>query len=60
MVALKVIGRPDCDLMIGILMVHINVNLLMALDYLYKVQNPDLVLDEMGSFGIKWIHSALP
>lgn len=32
----------------------------MPLACLHKVHEPDLVLEEMGSFVVKWAHSALP
>lgn len=51
-------------MMIDTLLVNISANLLMAVELalanLCKVQEPDLVLDEMGSFGVKWVHSVLP
>lgn len=57
-------GRADCDMMIDILLVNITANLLMEVEMplacLHKVHEPDLVLEEMGSFVVKWAHSALP
>lgn len=49
--------------MIDILLMNINGNQLMSVElswpYLCKIQESDLVLDEMGSFGVKWVQSAL-
>lgn len=49
---------------IDILLVSISANLLMAVeflsDYFCKVQELDLILDEIRSFAVKYVHSALP
>lgn len=50
-------------MMIDILLMNINTNPLMSVEsswpYLCKIQEPNLVLDEMGSFGVKWVQSTL-
>jgi len=60
----QISDRADSGTIIDILLVNINASLLMAVElssaYLCKVQEPDLVLDEKRSFGVKCVHSPLP